>query len=387
MKNVEYAKNRIGTNSEKWDGLKKHYGEGGLLPLWVADMDFKSPSCVINALKEACDFGVFGYYSLPESSCESFINWELRRHNLKLEKNWLRFAPGVMAGINWLVNSLTAPEDAVMVFVPVYFPFLKAVKTNNRKLITLELSNNAGNYSIDLEAFENAVIKNNVKMLIFCSPHNPVGRVWRKDELKSLFDLCKKHNVFIVSDEIHQDIIIKGTQIPALSFPEYHNMTAMVTAATKTFNLAGLVNAVVVMPDENIRKRFDEYTSHIDCHRGSMLSYIAVEAAYTGGEAWLDEVLEIISENAEYIRNICSKSLPDVIISPLEGTYLFWMDFKAYLKPEDQRDFFQKKCRLALNYGDWFGGEKSKTFIRVNLATDKENIKIMMDQIVKNLPR
>lgn len=377
---------RRGTRSVKWDGMKKMFGEEGLHAMWVADMDFQSPECVREALHKYVDMGAFGYYAVPDDYYQAFIGWEETRHGLKVEKDWLRFSPGVVSGFHWLVQIFTNPGDAVIINTPVYYPFSHAIENNGRKKITSDLINKNGVYSIDFEDFEKKIVENDVKAFILCSPHNPVGRVWTEEELRNLFEICKKRNVFVISDEIHQDLVIgEKKQIPSYLIGDYKDMMIAITAPSKTFNLAGGQNSIVMIPDEGLRAKWDAFVQQIRIESGNPFGYIAAEAAYMGGACWLDQVNAQLKENYEYARDTFARELPGVVVSPLEGTYLLWIDLGAYVKAEEMKDFVQGKCRLAVDFGDWFGGEKYAQFIRMNLATSLENVKIGVDAIVNNL--
>ena len=382
---VKYV-DRKNTNCEKWDGLQEMYNQDGLLAMWVADMDFQVPDCVITALQNYVNEAVFGYYKTPDAYYEAFINWEKTYHDFEVKKEWIRFSPGVVAGFNWIVEFMTQPNDAIIVTTPVYYPFMNAVKNNGRKLITSDLVSTNGTYTIDFSDFEQKIIENDVKLFILCSPHNPVGRVWTRDELKTLLDICRKHNVFVISDEIHHDWVYhENKHIPSMTVGDYDDMMIMLTAPSKTFNLAGCQNSVIVIPDEKLREKWDTYTNQIHITNGNSFGYVAATAAYKDGRAWFDEVKEIIYGNYEYVRDTLTKELPTVTVSPLEGTYLAWIDMKAYLNPKELADFMQNKCGLAFDYGDWFGGELYGTFIRMNLATSRENVELAVKRIVENL--
>lgn len=377
---------RRGTNSAKWDGLADMFGEEGLHAMWVADMDFQVPACVKEALHKYVEEGAYGYYKVPDSYYEAFINWEEKHHGLKVEKDWIRFSPGVVSAFNWLVQMMSNPGDAVIVNTPVYYPFLNAVTSNSRKLITSDLVNTNGSYTIDFEDFEKKIVENEVKVFILCSPHNPVGRVWTAEELKTLFDICRKHNVFVISDEIHQDLVIGDKkQIPSYLIGDYTDMMIALTAPSKTFNLAGGQNSIIIIPDEGLRAKWDTYTEQIRVNSGNPFGYVAAQAAYAGGEEWYESILAQIKENYEYVKNTFAEKLPNVVVSPLEGTYLTWIDLSAYVAKEDMVEFIQKKCRLAIDFGDWFGGERFGQFIRMNLATSLENVKIGVNSIVENI--
>lgn len=384
MSLVTYV-DRRNTDCSKWDAQSENFGEEGLHAMWVADMDFQVPSCVTDALSEYVKEGVFGYYTAPDSYYNAFINWE-KEHGYNVKREWIRFSPGVVSGFNWIVQMMTNPKDPVIVLTPVYYPFLYAVTNNDRTLITSDLINDHGTYSIDFEDFEQKIIDNHVKLFIFCSPHNPVGRVWKKEELDKLLAICKKHHVFIISDEIHHDLLAPGQKhIPIASIADYDDNLITVTAPSKTFNLAGCQNSIIIIPDEKLREKWDAFTTSIRVTNGNTFGYIAARAAYTGGRPWLNEVNEIVHNNYLYVKETFEKELPKLVISPLEGTYLLWIDFGAYLSFDEMKDFMQKKCHLAFDYGDWFGGEKFGTHIRMNLATSKENVEKAVTAIIENL--
>lgn len=385
MSLVKYV-NRHGSNCIKWDAQSEMYGEEGLLPLWVADMDFQVPSCVIDALSDYVHTGVFGYYHVPDSYYQAFIDWESKYHSYDVKKEWIRFSPGVVSGFHWIVNFMTNPGDAVLILTPVYYPFHRAIQNNGRKMITSELVCTEGRYTIDFHDFEQKIIDHNVSLFILCSPHNPVGRVWTREELTTLFDICRKHHVFVISDEIHQDIVFEGHQhVPSLGTGDYDDMMIALTAPSKTFNLAGGQNSIIIIPDADLRKKWDSFVSTIRIENGNPFGYIAAEAAYTKGRPWFDEVKKIIYQNYCYMRDTFASELPGIIVSPLEGTYLAWVDMGSYLKATELKDFMQKKCRLAFDYGSWFGGANSATHIRVNLATSSENVETAVQTIIANL--
>ena len=385
MSVVKYT-DRKHTNCEKWDGLIDIYGQDDLLAMWVADMDFQVPDCVISALQNYVSHGAFGYYRTPDSYYEAFINWEKYQHGFEVQKGWLRFSPGVVSAFYWIVQFMTNPGDAIIVTTPVYYPFMNSVKDNGRKLITSDLVNMDGTYMIDFADFEKKIIDNHVKLFILCSPHNPVGRVWTHEELKTLFDICRKHNVFVISDEIHHDLVYgENKHIPSLTVGDYNDMMIMLTAPSKTFNLASCQNSIIVIPGEQIREKWDDFTGKLRVTEGNSFGYIAAEAAYTDGNAWYEKMKEIVYGNYTYVKETFATELPQVIVSPLEGTYLAWIDMKHYLIPEEMAEFMQEKCGLAFDYGDWFGGKNFATFIRMNLATSRENVEMAVRRIVQTL--
>ena len=385
MSRVIY-KDRFGTDCNKWDGCEEKFGDEHLLPLWVADMDFEAPSCVKQALKEYVDFGVFGYYQIPNRYYEAFINWEKTYHDYDVKKEWIRFAPGVVPAFNWLIHILTNEQDGVLITPPVYYPFKDAVVNNNRTLVESPLMRLEDHYELDYEDFERKIKEQNVKLFIFCTPHNPVGRVWKRDEIVKVLDICKKYGVYVIADEIHQDIIMDEYQkVTAAATGNYDEIMVTLTAATKTFNLAGCQNSIVVIPNESLRKRYDDYLTRLRITGGNAFGYIAVQSAYEGGRKWLDEVLNIIEENYHLMKSILEEKLPKVWIPKLEGTYLMWIDLGAYVSADEIESVIQKDCGLAVDYGSWFGGEAYGTFIRVNLATREENIRLAAEKIVEAL--
>ena len=376
---------RKGTHCEKWDGLGERFGREDLLALWVADMDFRVPQCVLEAEKEYLDTGVFGYYHPSEGYYQAFMDWEQERHGYSVQREWLRFSPGVVPAINWLIQIFTEPQDRVLVLTPVYYPFLHAVRDNERTLVACQLVHQDGQYSVDLAAFEAAIAENQVRMFIMSSPHNPVSRVWRREELTAMLDICKKHGVLVLSDEIHQDLTFDGHKhIPSATAGDYSHMVITLTAASKTFNLAGCQNAFVVLPDAKLRKEYDAFTKRIHIREGNPFGYIAVEAAYRGGKAWLQQVQEIIWNNYGYLREQLAIHLPKACVTPLEGTYLMWVDFAAYLQPEEMERFFEETCGIAVDYGAWFEGD-GQSHIRINLATSRENVEKAFSSILQGL--
>lgn len=385
MSQVIY-KDRPGTDCSKWDGCEEKFGDKNLLPLWVADMDFEAPECVKEALRNYVDFGVFGYYRVPDSYYEAFINWEKTYHDYEVKKEWIRFAPGVVPAFNWLIHILTNEGDGVLITPPVYYPFKDAIVNNNRMVIESPLVRMEDHYELDYEDFEQKLKEQNVKLFIFCTPHNPVGRVWKRDEIVKVLDICKKYGIYVIADEIHQDIIMNGYQkVTAAATGDYDEIMVTLTAATKTFNLAGCQNSIVVIPDETLRKRYDDYLTKLRITGGNAFGYVAVQSAYEGGRAWLDEVLNIIEENYQLMKSILEEKLPKVWIPELEGTYLMWIDLGAYVSAQEIETVIQKQCGLAVDYGSWFGGEAYETFIRVNLATEKENIRLAAEKIAEVL--
>ena len=380
----EYLVERKGTYSLKWDALDKRFGNANLTSMWVADMEIKAPKEVIEALKERCEHGVFGYSYVSDEYYNSVINWLKEKHNYEIKKEWLRFTNGVVTAIYCFVNIFTKVDDAVLILTPVYYPFHNAVKDNNRKLITCDLKNTDGYFTIDYEEVEKKIVENNVKLFIQCSPHNPAGRVWKEEELAKILEICKKHNVLVISDEIHQDIIMKGYKhIPSaiVANGKYADNLITVSAASKTFNLAGLIHSNIIISNAELRKKYDEEIKKINQTEINILGMLATQVAYEKGSEWLENVKEIIEDNFNYLKTELNKHIPEITITNLEGTYLVFLDLRKIIPIDKVKEFIQDKCNLAIDFGEWFGAN-FKGFIRMNLATDPQIVKKAVENII-----
>lgn len=281
---------------------------------------------------------------------------------------------------------MTERNAGIIILTPVYYPFKDAIVNNGRKLIESPLRRTGNTYEIDFEDFENKIVENDVKACIFCSPHNPVGRVWKKEELIKILDICKKHGVYLLSDEIHQDLIMNGyAQITAATLGDYRNILITLTAATKTFNLAACQNSILIIEDEKLRELYDGYLEQLRITGGNSFGYIAVQSAYEGGRQWLDEVLAIIESNYRYMRKRLEEALPEIWISELQGTYLMWIDLKKYMTTKTIEHIIQNECALAVDYGTWFGGNDCEGCFRINLATDPANIELASERLIQAL--
>ena len=380
----EYLVERKGTYSLKWDALDKRFGNADLISMWVADMEIKAPKEVIEALKERCEHGVFGYSYVSDEYYNSVINWLKEKHNYEIKKEWLRFTNGVVTAIYCFVNIFTKVDDAILILTPVYYPFHNAVKDNNRKLITCDLKNTDGYFTIDYDEVEKKIVENKVKLFIQCSPHNPAGRVWKEEELARILEICKKHNVLVISDEIHQDIIMKGYKhIPSaiVANGKYADNLITVSAASKTFNLAGLIHSNIIISNAELRKKYDEEIKKINQTEINILGMLATQVAYEKGSEWLENVKEIIEDNFNYLKTELNKHIPEITITNLEGTYLVFLDLRKIIPIDKVKEFIQDKCNLAIDFGEWFGAS-FKGFIRINLATDPEIVKKAVESII-----
>lgn len=382
--NFDAVIDRSNNYAAKWSEMDKKYGTNDLLPMWVADMDFKAAPCIIDALKERLDQGIYGYTTRPISYNESIVKWVDRRYGWKIKSEWLMFSPGVIPAISMIINELTNENDKIMIQEPVYSPFNSVVKQNKRELVISPLVKlKDGNYVMDYEDIE-AKIKD-VKMFILCNPHNPVGRVWSKEELKRLGDICLKHNVLVISDEIHSDIILKNNKhIPFGSISEafaQNSITCM--APTKTFNIAGLQTSQVILPNEKYYKILDDAFIRIDIRRNNSFSLVATEAAYNKGEEWLEDYLEYLEDNIDFAINYINENIPSLKVKKPEGTYLLWVDFsETGLRDEEISKALVEKGRVALNAGESFGIGGSG-YQRINLACPRSMVEEGLNRIRK----
>lgn len=384
-----YYIDRRGSHSRKWDGEHLKFSRTNLLPLWVADMDFMPPQCIQEAICTYVKTQPLGYTMTNPNYLEAVIDWYKRRHNCILSKDWLTSAPNVITGIMWCIGAFTKPNDAIAVLSPIYGAFDSSARNARRQIIAVPMKRGEDHrYTVDYKAFEKAIVEYDVKLFIHCNPHNPVGHVWTEKEMDRLFNICKQHNVLIISDEIHQDLITGSTAftsaLTVVSGAYTDNIIAM-SSLSKSFNMASLHHAEVIIPNEKLRGHYNAYKAQVYHTDSDVIAETAITVAYTHpeAEAWLTDVLAIIRENYAYLcRELCT-ALPQIRISPMDGTYLAWIDFGAYVKAEDMHDLFENKCRIAPSFGEWFGGKNYTTFVRLNLATSLENIKTATHNIIK----
>ena len=364
--------NRQPQNSSKWQGMRKHNPEvpEGIVPLSVADMELKNPPEITEGLKQFLDNRILGYTDAGEDYYTETVNWMQRRHHWTIDKDWLVLLPGVVTAINVAVRAFVQPREKVAILTPVYYPFKKTIEACGCRTVTSSLINQDGVYSINFEDLETKLADPNVKMLIFCSPHNPIGRVWTKEELMKVGELCLKHDILIVSDEIHFDLILPGhehTVFASLS-KELSDRMIVCTSVSKTFNLAGMQCSNIVISNPDLRAA---YKATMSCYINGHLNIMAYEAAtlaYRHCEGWLDELLELLETNRKTAVDFFAEHFPKAIVSPLEGTYLLWVDLRVYFTDQnEQEEFMTKKALLLLDEGYLFG-EEGSGFERINLA-------------------
>lgn len=381
----KYVTDRQGTDSMKWDGLKDKFGEDDLLAMWVADMEFKTCDAIVDAMTERVKHGVFGYSIVPDRYYEIFSNWMEQKHGFAVKKDWVRFSTGCVTAIAWMIHAFTQPKDACMILTPVYYPFHNVVTNNDRTLVKVALKYEDGYFTMDYDAMEKAIVEQNVKMFLMCSPHNPAGRVWTAEELERVLDICQKHQVLVVSDEIHQDLIFgdgKFVSAASVAGGKYQDILLVLNSASKTFNLATLIHSHILIFNEKLREIYDKFASGLNRTEVSIMGMVATMAGYEKGSEWLEHVLEVIWDNYRYLKTTLETELPGVRVCSMEGTYLPMVDLRAYVDPEKTQEFVQGKCRLGVDYGEWFG-EEYKGFIRLNLATDPQFVKTAAERIIR----
>lgn len=377
---------RSKNHAAKWSELKLKFGRDDLIPMWIADMDIKTPPQIISAMRDKLEQGIFGYVYRPESYYISATNWLKKRFGYEISPNTLIHSPGVVPSMSMLVNMLTQPGDKILIQSPVYPPFAAAVKDNNRELIeNFLIKNENGYYTIDFDDFERKISQLNIKLFILCSPHNPVGRVWTKEELEKLGNICVKYNVRILADEIWRDLIMPGYKHTPLASinKEIEDITITLFSPTKSFNLAGLQASFVTFPRIEEREKFDALLTKLDIRRNNPFSLVAFEAAYNECEEWLDELIVHLEENMQYVTSFIQQKLPVIKTVKPEGTYLMWLDFNNLNYPKDKlQDFLINNARIALNSGNTFG-ENGKGFFRMNIACPRYQLEEAMSRLEK----
>lgn len=386
MYSFEKRVDRSNSNCIKWDTVKELYGCEEVIPMWIADMDFEIEPSIVKAIQERLEHSVLGYTFTPNSYYDAVISWFKKRFDWNVEKEWIKFSPGVVPGVNSIIAAYTKPGDEVILQTPVYHPFYKLVKNNGCQVIENPLIYDGEKYEMDFENLE-SIITDRTRMIILCSPHNPVGRVWTKDELKKLGDICIKHNVLIVSDEIHADIIYKPykhTVFSSISH-EFAENSIICTAPNKTFNIAGLQTANIIIKNEKLRKEFDIQLDKHCVHEPNVFGAIAQEAAYSNGEEWYNGLMEYLTENLKFTIDFFEKRIPKIKLVKPEGTYLLWLDCtNLNMNASDLKDFFVKKCKVGFNDGSMFG-IKGEMFQRMNIATSREIIKDALERIEREV--
>lgn len=372
---------RRGTASEKWNPDEKDIED--LLPMWVADMDFKSAPEIIEDLRKRVDHGIYGYFKLEEDFYDSIINWVKKRHGWNIEKEWIVITPGVVTGLNISVNEFIKEGDQIIVQPPIYPPFYKVIE--NKKAIALDnkLIKKDGRYRIDFEDLKNKAKV--AKMFILCSPHNPTGRVWDKEELEKIAKICEKNDILLVSDEVHSDLIIGDNKhIPiAMISKEVEQKSITFIAPSKTFNLAGLSTSIAIIPNKDIRKRFEENMERNKIPGANTFGKISLQSAYEKGEAWLEELLVYLEGNMDYAIDYVEKNIPEIKMEKPEGMYLMWLDFRGLkINQESINKTLIEEGKILLNDGSTYG-DGGNGFFRLNVGCPRETLKEGLRRIEK----
>lgn len=374
---------RSNTNAIKYDLAEKRNKPLDAISLWVADMDFKTAPCIQKALAEKAAHGIYGY-SRPDSRYYNALrNWLLTEHNFEIKDEWVVNTPGVSYAFATAIRALTEEGDAVLITRPVYYPFSSVINNQNRKLVNSALVLKNGHYEIDYEYFENKIISEKVKVFLFCSPHNPGGRVWTKEELEKISEICLKHNVIVISDEIHSDITFenhKHTVFASIS-DETRENSIICTAPSKTFNLAGLQFSNIIIPNEKLRSKFTKEMERTGYDEPSLMGIVAATAAYSEGKEWFEAAKAYIWNNILFAEKLVREKCPKIKVLKPEGSYLLWMDFSAFELSDSQiNDRILNKAKVWLDGGIMFGPEGEK-FQRINCATPRAILEKALIQI------
>jgi cystathionine beta-lyase len=386
---------RKGTNSAKWGMISSgealsewettdaFFGEDRILPLWVADMDFRSPQPVIDALVQRAQHGIFGYTYQDDAYFEAVVDWMRRRQGWEIQPEWIVTTPGVVTGIKLIVHAFVQPGDKVIIQPPVYYPFFEAACCSGGELETNPLVYDGERYRMDFEDLEAKVANPKAKFLILCHPHNPVGRVWTREELKRLGDLCLEHDVWVISDEIHGDLIYSNYEfVPYATLGEAYAQKAFIcTAPSKTFNLAGLKTSNMIVPNEDLRCQLQDMMSTVGVRGANLFGLEAGKIAYNEGEPWLDQVMAYIEDNLAFLTDYVAREIPEIIVIPPEGTYLVWLDCRSLgLDKMALHELVLEEAGVFLDDGFIFGQE-GVGFQRINIACPRSVLAEALERI------
>ena len=381
--NFDEIIDRRHTDCVKYDGYQEIYGADDLLPLWVADMDFRTPDFVLEAMQKRLEHPVMGYFIHSEQYYSSIVNWMQHRHGWTVRPEWIEFAPGIVPGLAFLVQAFTQLGDKVIVQPPVYHPFYYVVENQQRTIVRNPLLKCTDHYEMDFEDLEHKLAAG-ARMMILCNPHNPVGRCWSREELRRVATLCKQYQCLLVSDEIHSDLIMPGYKhIPtALASPETADNIVTCMAPSKTFNIAGLSTSEIIISDRKLRRCFEQVVHDgLHIYVGNIFGEAASIACYTQGDEWLGQLLDYLYENIVYVQDYLRENLPQVKTFRHEATYLMWLDFSHFgLTHEELSECLVKKAKLALNDGAIFGDE-GKCHFRLNVACPRATLEEAMHRL------
>jgi cystathionine beta-lyase len=375
---------REGTNCIKYDLREDTFGAKDVMPMWVADMDFKTPDFIMSALRKRLDHEICGYSFRPPEYFSSIIEWIKLRQKWTVEKEWICFSPGIVPALNFCTLAYTQPGDKIIVQPPVYFPFFSAVEAHGRKLVYNQLKESDGKWEMDFDSLISS-IDDKTSMIIISNPHNPVGRVWSPEELLRLAEICLENNILVLSDEIHSDLVLPGyIHTPFASLSEkIAARTITLIAPSKTFNLAGLSTSSVIISNPDLRKSFTRILDNLHIGNGNIFGTIASISAYTHGHQWLDNLLDYIDHNIDFVADYCKKMIPEIIPVMPEATYMIWLDCRKFgMSGKELQSFFIKSARVGMNEGSTFG-PGGEGFMRMNVATTHQNVMKALEQIEK----
>lgn len=387
--NFDKIINRKGTNCLKYDYAVERGKPADVLPLWVADMDFTVSEEITKSLHAAVDHGIYGYTQPKDAYYNAITNWMEKNHNWKTKREWIMKTPGVVFALGAAVKAFTKPGDAVLIQNPVYYPFTNIIRDNDRRVIDNTLvyekrvTEGKSQYSIDYEDFERKIVQENIKLFILCNPHNPVGRVWNREELQYLGEICLRHHVIVVSDEIHNDFVYPGFEHTAFANvdPRFAEFTVTCTAPSKTFNLAGLQISNIFISNETLREAFQKEIDKTGYDEPNALGAVACEAAYRGGQEWLDQLRAYLLENLNFLRTYLQEKIPQIHLVEPEGTYLVWLDCSELgISGKELDQFIVEKAGLWLDGGAMFGPSGSD-FQRVNIACPRATLELALDKL------
>lgn len=383
MYNFDEIIDRKGTNAVKLERCKALFGTENVLPLWVADMDFRTPDCILDAIRTRLEHPVLGYTLPDKDFYPETQKWISSHHNWSLKKEWIGFLPGIVPGLAFAVQSLTSPGDEVIVQPPVYYPFFNVVKNNGRTLVYNQLKKIDGKYVMDYDDLEKR-FTDKTKLLILCNPHNPGGRVWTKEELKKFAGICEKHNVTIVSDEIHADMVLPGNiaHTPFALVSEWaENNTVTFMAPTKVFNMPGLISSAYIIANPVLRKKFADFLEASEMNAGNIFAYIGALVAYKNGESWRVEMLKYVQGNVDFVADYLKKNIPQIVPMIPEASFLVWLDCKGLgMETDELHRFFSFEAGLGLNKGTVFG-QGGEYHLRMNVACSRKVLQQAMEQL------
>lgn len=376
---------RFGTGCTKFDSIPRNGYPMDTIPMWVADMDFRAPQCVQDALAEAVKFGIFGYSLPDESYFQAVQGWFMRHHGWQVQREWMLHTPGSDTALAATVRAATNENEAVLVMPPVYYPFYDVIRLNNRRLVESHLNYEDGRYTMNIADLEQKIVDHDVKLLLLCNPHNPVGRVWTVEELQAVGKLVEKYNLTIVSDELHSDFSFPGhPHTPLLkACPQLAERTVVCTSPSKSFNLAGLRTSNIFIPGEQLRAAFKAKLEAAAIREPNMLGFVACKAAYNGGDEWLEQCKAYLQANLAYVRAFLQEKLPQIKLVEPESTYVAWLDCTGLgLNKEQLDDLILNKARIWLDTGSIFG-DCSALFQRVVLACPRSTVEQAMERLLE----